>query len=179
MDIKKVIGHAHSAKDSCFEPTAQELSGSENPIVDLCAAQISGSRVLDSVSTEYEDSFCLESFGDLITYHAESEPKGEKAFIIARVQTWDPKQPDKAFYSYYDAFQLNKILFQTQVYLGKKLIHRLHVLNPLTNTDIIGNVQYFMVKGSRVEGAKPKTIDIPIVEKSAPLKESPTFGSAR
>ncbi|KAI8843106.1 hypothetical protein BC829DRAFT_446242 [Chytridium lagenaria] len=40
--------------------------------------------------------------------------KGEKAFIIARVQTWDPKQPDKAFYSYYDAFQLNKILFQTQ-----------------------------------------------------------------
>ncbi|KAJ3214858.1 hypothetical protein HDU67_001123 [Dinochytrium kinnereticum] len=108
----------------------------------------SGSRVLDSVSTEYEDSFCLEAFADLIEYHAESEPKGRKAFIIARVQTWDPKQPEKAFYSYYNAYQLNKILFQTQIYLGKKLIHRLHVLNPLTNTDIIGNVQYFMVKGS-------------------------------
>lgn len=41
---------------------------------------------------------------------------------------------------------MNKILFQTQIYLDKKLIHRLRVLNPLTNTDIIGNVLYFMVK---------------------------------
>ncbi|KAJ3329970.1 hypothetical protein HDU76_006735 [Blyttiomyces sp. JEL0837] len=108
----------------------------------------SGTRVLDSVSAEYEDSFCLDEFGDLIKMHAEVEPKGTKCFIIARVQTWDHKQPDKAFYSYYNAYHLNKILFQTQVYLGKKLIHRLHVLNPLTNTDIIGNVQYFMVKPS-------------------------------
>lgn len=65
--------------------------------------------------------------------------------IIARVQTWDHKQPDKAFYSYYHAHHLNRLLFQTQVYLEKKLIHRLHVLNPLTNTDIIGHVLYFMV----------------------------------
>ncbi|KAJ3107180.1 hypothetical protein HDU97_004600 [Phlyctochytrium planicorne] len=116
-----------------------------------------GTKVLDSVSTEYEDSFCLESFGDLVSYHAESEPKGSKAFIIARVQTWDPKQPEKAFYSYYNAWHLNKILFQTQVYLGKKLIHRLHVLNPLTNTDIIGNVQYFMVRpDSIVENVRSK-----------------------
>jgi hypothetical protein len=70
---------------------------------------------------------------------------GSKHFIIARVQTWDPKQPDKAFYSYYHAHHLNKTLFQTQVWLEKKLIHRLHVLNPLTNTDIIGNVLYFVV----------------------------------
>lgn len=72
---------------------------------------------------------------------------GSKHFIIARVQTWDHKQPDRAFYSYYHAHHLNKLLFQTQVYLDKKLIHRLHVLNPLTNTDIIGNVLYFMVVG--------------------------------
>lgn len=32
------------------------------------------------------------------------------------------------------------------MYLGKRFIHRLHVLNPLTNSDIIGNVQYFMAK---------------------------------
>ncbi|KAJ3224527.1 hypothetical protein HK099_008326, partial [Clydaea vesicula] len=103
----------------------------------------SGSSVIDSVSVEYEDSFSLETFGDLAKAFYDS---GAKSFIIARVQTWDHKQPDKAFYSYYHAFHLNKILFQTQVYLGKKLIHRLHVLNPLTNTDIIGSVQYFMVK---------------------------------
>ncbi|KNC98812.1 uncharacterized protein SPPG_05789 [Spizellomyces punctatus DAOM BR117] len=106
----------------------------------------SGTNVLDSVSTDYEDSFCLETFGDLISMHRESEPKGTKEFIIARVQTWDHKQPEKAFYSYYSAYQLNKILIKTQKYKGKRLIHRLHVLNPLTNTDIIGNVQYFMVK---------------------------------
>lgn len=71
---------------------------------------------------------------------------GSKCFIIARVQTWDHKKPDKAYYSYYNAYHINKILFRTQMYMGKKLIHRLHVLNPLTNTDIIGHVQYFMVR---------------------------------
>ncbi|KAJ3027705.1 UNVERIFIED_CONTAM: hypothetical protein HDU68_003292 [Siphonaria sp. JEL0065] len=108
-----------------------------------------GDRVLDSVAAEYEDSFCLETFGDLIASHDACEPKGTRSFIIARVQTWDHKQPDSKFFSYYNAYHLNKILFQTQVYLDKKLIHRLNVLNPLSNTDIIGNVQYFMVKTSR------------------------------
>ena len=32
--------------------------------------------VLDSVATEYEDSFCLESFGDLIKAAAEAEGGG-------------------------------------------------------------------------------------------------------
>ena len=51
--------------------------------------------LIDSVSTEYEDSFSLESFGDLIKMHAKTEPIGTKACIIARVQTFDPKQPGK------------------------------------------------------------------------------------
>ncbi|RKP04011.1 hypothetical protein CXG81DRAFT_23424 [Caulochytrium protostelioides] len=105
-----------------------------------------GVNVLDSVATDYEDSFCLDTLGDLALAHDATEPAGTKSFILARVQTWDPRQPDKAYYSYYNAYHLNKILFQTQIYIGKKLIHRLHVLNPLTNTDIIGNVQYFMVR---------------------------------
>lgn len=108
-----------------------------------------GQTVIDSISTEYEDSFCLETFGDLAEAHHNAPPKGKKSFILARVQTWDAKQPEKEFFSYYNAYHLNKILFQTQVYLNKKLIHRLHVLNPLTNTDIIGNVQYFMVHPSK------------------------------
>ncbi|KAI8612420.1 hypothetical protein BC830DRAFT_562341 [Chytriomyces sp. MP71] len=105
-----------------------------------------GERVLDSVSAEYEDSFSLDSFADLISAHENANPPGTRAFIIARVQTWDHKHPDRAYYSYYDAFQLNKIMFQTQVYFDKRLIHRLHVLNPLTNTDIIGDVQYFIIR---------------------------------
>ncbi|KAI8607134.1 hypothetical protein BC830DRAFT_1175655, partial [Chytriomyces sp. MP71] len=110
-----------------------------------------GERVLDSVSAEYEDSFSLESFADLISAHENANPAGTRAFIIARVQTWDHKHPERAYYSYYDAFQLNKILFQTQVYFDKKLIHRLHVLNPLTNTDIIGDVQYFIIRTVQTE----------------------------
>ncbi|KAI9106058.1 hypothetical protein DFS34DRAFT_43629 [Phlyctochytrium arcticum] len=111
----------------------------------------SGTTVLDSLLADYEDSFTLDTFGDLAEAHELAEPEGTKSFIIARVQTWDAKQPGKAFYSYYSAYQLNRILFQTQVYLGKKLIHRLHVLNPLTNTDIIGDVQYFMVRPAGAE----------------------------
>ncbi|TPX57026.1 hypothetical protein PhCBS80983_g04136 [Powellomyces hirtus] len=116
----------------------------------------SGQVVLDSVATDYEDSFSLESFDDLIKAHRECDPAGTKEFIIARVQTWDHKQPEKAFYSYYSAYQLNKILIKTQRYKGKRLIHRLHVLNPLTNTDIIGNVQYFHVQS--------------VMKKNGPLK---------
>ncbi|KAJ3196567.1 hypothetical protein HK101_008479 [Irineochytrium annulatum] len=136
-----------------------------------------GTRVLDSVSAEYEDSFSLEAFGDLVRSHADMEPR--TAAIIARVQTWDPKQPEKAYYSYYNAFHLNKILFQTQVYLGKKLIHRLHVLNPLTNTDIIGSVQYFMVKYDDEEAdivpAEPEHRVLVDAPEKAPTFLSPTM----
>ncbi|TPX61930.1 hypothetical protein PhCBS80983_g00877 [Powellomyces hirtus] len=117
----------------------------------------SGTTIVDSIATDYEDSFSLETFGELIQAHYECDPVGSKAFIIARVQTWDMKQPGRAFYSYYNAYHLNRILFQTQVYLGKKLIHRLHVLNPLTNTDIIGDVQYFMVRIPVADGMAPGT----------------------
>ncbi|KNE67041.1 hypothetical protein AMAG_12118 [Allomyces macrogynus ATCC 38327] len=142
----------------------------------------SGATVLDSVAVDYEDSFCLDTFGELVAAHAAlplpvstklgalpgsagytapANPDGSRsrAFILARVQTWDHRQPDKAYYSYYAAHHLNKILFQTQVYLGRKLIHRIHVLNPLTNTDIIGNVLYFIVK--------PRDSAPPSVTKSA------------
>ena len=46
---------------------------------------------IDSLSTDYEDSFTLDTFGELI----DSFHKSKKMFIIARVQTCDPKQPDK------------------------------------------------------------------------------------
>jgi len=134
----------------------------------------SGTTVMDSVSVEYEDSFCLDTFGELIEQHQNSEPKGTKNFIIARVQTWDHKQPDKAYYSYYNAYQLNKILFQTQIYLGKKLIHRLRVLNPLTNTDIIGNVNYFIVKGKTSELQKENNNEVKLNIESGEVNNGKT-----
>lgn len=54
-----------------------------------------GEKILDSVAADYEDSFTLETFGDLSESHESTEPVGTKHFIIARVQTWDPKQPEK------------------------------------------------------------------------------------
>ncbi|RKP16639.1 hypothetical protein ROZALSC1DRAFT_25042, partial [Rozella allomycis CSF55] len=123
-------------------PPVEHATGGEPNIIRLLDKD--GRSLIDSVSASYEDSFSLDPFSDLIKTHNEKTPTGN--LIIARVQTWDRKQPDKAFYSYYDAYHLNKILFQTQIYCGKKLIHRILVLNPLTNTDIIGDVQYFHVQ---------------------------------
>ena len=54
-----------------------------------------GKEVQDSISGEYEDSFCLETFEDLCKAHFEAEPVNTKGFIVARVQTVDPKQPEK------------------------------------------------------------------------------------
>jgi hypothetical protein len=54
-----------------------------------------GKELLDSVSTEYEDSFSLEEFGDLCKTYQTAEPAGSKSFIIARVETRDLRQPDK------------------------------------------------------------------------------------
>lgn len=55
-----------------------------------------GKIVQDSLSGEYEDSFCLETFEDLCKAHFAVLPVNSKGFIIARVQTVDPKQPEKA-----------------------------------------------------------------------------------
>jgi hypothetical protein len=50
--------------------------------------------------------------------------------------------------------------------LKKKYIHRLHVLNPLTNTDIIGHVQYFKVqpKISKQKDMVPSPLEKPCIE---------------
>jgi hypothetical protein len=47
--------------------------------------------IIDSIDTDYEDSFSLETFGDLISTFEQQT----KTFLIARVATADPKQSDK------------------------------------------------------------------------------------
>ncbi|KAJ2991827.1 hypothetical protein HDV02_003472 [Globomyces sp. JEL0801] len=106
-----------------------------------------GVSVQDSISGDYEDSFCLETFEDLCKMHFDADPKNTKGFIIARVQTWDPKQP------------------------GKRYIHRLHVLNPLTNSDIIGNVQYYIVN------PKPTTDSVIIKIEPPPNEDAPPLSA--
>ena len=136
--------------------------GTEPLIIQLRSSD--GQTVMDSLDASYEDSFCLDSFKDLTLAHQEAG----KYFIIARVQTWDRKQPEKAYYSYYNAYHLNKILFQTQWFCGKRLIHRLLVLNPLTNSDIVGDVQYFMVRTK----AMSESDNVSEIPTDSPLKST-------
>ena len=49
----------------------------------------------DVISGDLEDSFTLETFEFYCNAFADAEPKNSKQFIIARVQTHDPKMPDK------------------------------------------------------------------------------------
>ncbi|KAJ1509247.1 hypothetical protein HMI55_001857 [Coelomomyces lativittatus] len=144
---------SHNVPSSSITPPHSSSSSSWIRLFDS-----SGKKILGYVPTHYEDSFSLETFEDSIKAHqaqewvsrgvhaSSSSSSQSKCFILARVQTCDPKQPTKEYYSYYNAYYLNKILFNTQVYLGKKLIHRMHVLNPLTNSDILGHVLYFLVQ---------------------------------
>ena len=98
--------------------------------------------LVGSIPADHEDPFSLETFEELIVQHQQVS----KQLIIARVKTVDPHLPDKEYFSYYSAHALNKILFRTQIVYGRRLIHRLLVLNPLTNTPIVGDVQYFVVR---------------------------------
>lgn len=91
----------------------------------------------------------------------------------------DPKQPEKAFYSYYNAYQMNKILFQTQNYNDKRLLHRLFVLNPLTNSDIVGDVEYFKVEGleelDATSPVHPRELNTPYSGTFPGVSTSPTL----
>jgi hypothetical protein len=55
-----------------------------------------GDNLIDSISGDYEDSFTLETFGELTEeFFEDTSGPFQKTFIIARVETRDPKQPDK------------------------------------------------------------------------------------
>jgi hypothetical protein len=70
-------------------------------------------------------------------------------FIIARVQTRDKLNIHSLSYWYYDADQMNRLLFRRR---GTELLHRYHktaalgVINPMTNTEVVGEVYYFLVR---------------------------------
>ena len=91
---------------------------------------------------ETEEPFTLEIFDELVKMHME---KG-KDFIIARVTTVDPQDPERYYYSYYAAHHINKILFRTQPDQG--LLHRMRAKNPLNNMTIVGDVHYYVIKHS-------------------------------
>jgi hypothetical protein len=55
-----------------------------------------GSNLIDSIAGDYEDSFTLDTFEAKVNEFIEASTEHqEKHFIIARVETRDPKQPGK------------------------------------------------------------------------------------
>ncbi|KAI9202797.1 uncharacterized protein BJ171DRAFT_398049, partial [Polychytrium aggregatum] len=86
------------------------------------------------------DPFLLETLEALIESHA----KQGKSLILARVQTIDPAAPHRPVFFYYYAPSLNKVIFR-KYGRRQEYLFRLFALNPLTNTEIVGDVDYFMV----------------------------------
>lgn len=95
-----------------------------------------------------EESFTLDTFDRLIR---KSHSHG-KAFLLARVTTADPYDPQRLYHSYYSAHHINKVLFRTQPELS--LLHRMKSHNPLNNMPIIGDVDYYMIDTKSVEKAR-------------------------
>mmetsp|Transcript_10189 Transcript_10189/g.16691 ORF Transcript_10189/g.16691 Transcript_10189/m.16691 type:complete len:522 (+) Transcript_10189:160-1725(+) len=105
--------------------------------------------VVSRVPLDSEESFTLETFGSLIHSHW----RVGKSFIVAQVATRDKDLSSKLRYSYYSAWHINKLLFKhlsgTDGF--PELCHRYSrrpippVLNPLTNSEIVGEVSYFQV----------------------------------
>ncbi len=91
------------------------------------------------LDTAQEETFTLDSFESLIRVARAAN----KAFILARVTTVDPKNLTRLYYSYYSAYQINKVIFRTQPDEG--LLHRMRSRNPLNNMLIVGEVHYLAV----------------------------------
>lgn len=130
---------------------------------DGCASSSS----IESLTTNYvdildprdEDTFTLETFESLIL----RARAVNKSFILARVTTQDSpslrgteggnsnSNGGKTYYSHYPAHLLNKILFRTQPEAG--LLHRMKCRNPRNNMEIIGPVEYFVIRPEKVDQA--------------------------
>lgn len=101
----------------------------------------------ESIDGMDEECFTLEPFESLI----QNASRTNKEFILARVATADPSEPNKHYYSYYAAYQINKVLFRTQPSEG--LLHRMKARNPLNNMPIVGDVYYFAISPVEVQRA--------------------------
>lgn len=136
----------------------------------------SGSREIDTIAADYEDPITLESFRAHIREHRLAQPEEAKSFIIARVTTLGTGSGHKEYYSYYSAPCLNKILFKRQV-SGRKttIVRKESVQNPLTNTEIVGDVVYFVVKPNPILGKvkdTPRKAPVSKINFAGPGKDS-------
>ncbi|KAJ3337092.1 hypothetical protein HDU93_001665 [Gonapodya sp. JEL0774] len=124
--------------------------------------------VVDVLDAGSDEPFTLEPFLSLIKAHA----LAGKEFVLARVNTVDPSNESRSYYSYYSAHFINKVLFRTQPEAG--LLHRMRARNPLTNTVIVGDVHYFSITPESALATLSLTRDSPSRDKP-PSPSRPTL----
>ena len=93
-------------------------------------------NVMDCISADIEEPFSNYSFDKILGLHSSNST----SFICARIKARDPKNSSKFIFSYYSAHLINKVLFQVNIKKNKKYLSRMLVLNPCTQTEIIGSV---------------------------------------
>jgi hypothetical protein len=127
-----------------MEKDAQKIVSSSKKLLFKLNSTTLYSTDLDSV-----EPLSQETFSDLIQTFISSK----KQSIIAVVKSRDSEQLDQYFSFFFNAYQLNKLLFKLKN--SRDLIsrhdrqHPFSVINPLTNTLIIGEVEYFIVNPSK------------------------------
>lgn len=120
------------------------ISNSLSTPSDVAHVNTHDAEYLDAAN---EETFTLETFESLIR----NSRRAGKAFLLARVTTVDPKNLSRLYYSYYSAYQINKVIFRTQPEEG--LLHRMRSKNPLNNMSIVGDVHYFAISSQEFDRA--------------------------
>jgi hypothetical protein len=108
--------------------------------------------LLQSVSVTDEDPFTLDTFSKLAVEYTSAG----KSLILAEVLARG--DDDKPVHFFYNANYLNKTLFRRteeqrmgmegnkQMQVSQSRIVRVNTLNPMTNTEIVGEVRYYKVQ---------------------------------
>jgi len=102
---------------------------------------LANSGIHSTVPLNDEEPFTLESWLSLLHAHIDNN----KQLLLARVTTLDGLK------YHYQAHALNKIMFRR---VGEQYLFRVSTLNPLTNTEIAGNVEYFQVNTASIDVAR-------------------------
>jgi hypothetical protein len=103
------------------------------------------------ISLLTQDPFTLESFRQLALDYLTLD----KELVVAQVAS-KSFNSDEVCFSYYHANYFNKALFRKRLKGGFMTIVRLHLLNPLTNTSIIGNINYYKIYVRQSQRAGPR-----------------------
>lgn len=135
-----------------MEPSHPIIAKTSKKLLFKCNSSILYQTDLDSI-----EPLSQETFFELIKNFSSNSKKS----ILAVVRSRDNDHLDQFYSFFFNAYQLNKLLFKSRA--SRELIsrhdrfHPFSVVNPLTNTLIVGEVEYFLVDFNRKQS---KTEDL-------------------